>query len=127
MAKKGKKSSINDDDNLGGGAADDFAVPQDELGDDGFSIVDPGDSIDPTTDAGDDITYTMGDIQVLDSDSDEDEEFKKASQTITKETDNEDGDDDWEDEELEYNVKDEDPFLDMAEDYDMDNPYGEDY
>lgn len=69
----------------------------------------------------DDVTYTMGDIQVMDSGEAEDEEFKKASENLTKDTDEDGEEDEWLDEE--YNYKDEDPFLDMDEDYDMDNPY----
>lgn len=71
--------------------------------------------------AGDDVTYNMGDIQVSDSDEG-DEDFKKASQKVMVDAD-EDGEEDWVDEEL--NFKDEDIFLDMDQDFDIDNPYSD--
>lgn len=71
--------------------------------------------------AGDDVTYNMGDIQVSDSDEG-DEDFKKASQKVMVDAD-EDGQEDWVDEEL--NFKDEDIFLDMDQDFDIDNPYSD--
>lgn len=84
-------------------------------GEEGFSepAVDAG--------AGDDVTYNMGDIQVSDSDEGDDE-FKKASQKVMVDAD-EDGEEDWVDEEL--NFKDEDIFLDMDQDFDIDNPYSD--
>lgn len=76
-----------------------------------------------TMGATEDVTYNMGDIQVTDTEETEAEDFKKASQKMMVETD-EDSEDDWVDEEL--NAKDEDIFLDMDQDFDIDNPYSED-
>lgn len=74
--------------------------------------------------AADDVTYSMGDIQVSDAEgSGEDEDFKKASAKVAIDSD-EDGEDDWIDEDL--NFKDEDIFLDMDESFDIDNPYSDD-
>ena len=65
---------------------------------------------------GEDITYTMGDIQIAGDDEGE-RDFQKSS---TKSSTSDDAEEeDWNDEEI--NFKDEDPFLDM-EDYDLDNP-----
>jgi len=75
-----------------------------------------------TMGASEDVTYNMGDIQVTDTEETEAEDFKKASQKMV-ETE-EDSEDDWVDEEL--NAKDEDIFLDMDQDFDIDNPYSED-
>jgi hypothetical protein len=127
MAKKTKKklnTSLGDD-LIQGGAGYDDLLPKDDIAvDDLVPDIDPGDAIDP---ASDDITYTMGDIQVSDSDGDEDEDFKKASQQLTKDSDADGEEDDWIDEDAEFNVKDEDPFLDMDEAFDVDNPYSDDY
>lgn len=76
-----------------------------------------------TMGASDDVTYNMGDIQVTDTEETEAEDFKKASQKMMVDTADED-EEDWVDEEL--NAKDEDIFLDMDQDFDIDNPYSED-
>jgi len=76
-----------------------------------------------TMGASDDVTYNMGDIQVNDSEDSDAEDFKKASQKMLVDSTDED-EEDWVDEEL--NVKDEDIFLDMDQDYDIDNPYSDD-
>lgn len=76
-----------------------------------------------TMGASDDVTYNMGDIQVNDSEDNDAEDFKKASQKMLVDSTDED-EEDWVDEEL--NVKDEDIFLDMDQDYDIDNPYRDD-
>lgn len=75
----------------------------------------------PVESGSEDVTYNMGDIQVSDSDEG-DEDFKKASQKVIADSD-EDGEEDWVDEEL--NFKDEDIFLDMDQSYDIDNPYSD--
>lgn len=73
--------------------------------------------------ASEDVTYNMGDIQVNDSDDSDEDEFKKASQKMLVDPSDEDSED-WVDEEL--NAKDEDIFLDMDQDFDIDNPYSDD-
>lgn len=88
--------------------------------DDSFVATEPA----VETQATDDVTYSMGDIQVSDSEGvAEEEDFKKASQRVSADAD-EDGEDDWLDEDLNY--KDEDIFLDMDESFDIDNPYSDD-
>ena len=128
MAKKLKKVRLNTDlDDLGSvgttgnvgydevtGAAYDYTfVPAGDMGDD-----DPQQA--------EDVTYTMGDIQVMNNDAGaEDEDFKKASEILAKDSaEDEDETSDWVEED--FNYKDEDPFLDMEKDYDMDNPYQDD-
>ena len=76
-----------------------------------------------TMGASDDVTYNMGDIQVTDTVETEAEDFKKASQKMMVDNADED-EEDWVDEEL--NAKDEDIFLDMDQDFDIDNPYSDD-
>lgn len=101
MAKKGRKKNTQNDD---------------LIDDSGFATDEPHD-------AADDVTYIMGDIKVADGDVDvEAEEFKKASENVSRDADSDGEDDNWDDN---YNTKDEDVFLDMADDYDMDNPYGD--
>jgi hypothetical protein len=80
-------------------------------------------SADHSDQAGDDVTYNMGDIQVTDTAESEDEDFKKASQKMIVDSDD-DNENDWIDEDL--NAKDEDIFLDMDQDFDIDNPYSDD-
>jgi hypothetical protein len=74
---------------------------------------------------GDEITYTMGNIQVDEgSEAAEAEEFKKASDSLqTKEEGDEEGE--WIQEE-DFSLADEDPFLDAA-DFDSDNPDNDEY
>ncbi len=76
-----------------------------------------------STGTGEDVTYNMGDIQVNDSDESDAEDFKKATQKMLVETTDVE-EEDWVDEDL--NVKDEDIFLDMDQDFDIDNPYKDD-
>lgn len=104
MAKRGKKKKIAQGDDL---TPEETAILGDEV-----------------QDTSDDVTYTMGDIKVADADGDvEAEEFKKTAEIMNRDSDG-DGEDDWVEE---YNTKDEDDFLDMADEYDIDNPYNDDY
>ena len=88
-----------------------------------FDIIEPiilveEDAISHNENEGDEITYTMGAIQVGDSDDSEEEdadEFKNASKILN------DADEDEEWVEDEVNTDDIDPFLDEA-DFDGDNP-----
>jgi len=133
MAKKAKlkkKATLNTDldDSVRKSSEDDFTSDTDNVGyksEDDYGDVEPP-VADLTEGSGDDITYTMGDIQVSagDDENDENEEFKKASKNLIKDSDS-DGQEDEEWIEEDINTEDTDPFLDMEEDFDMDNPYGQ--
>lgn len=109
MAKKKTKKAVNDD-----------VLVQDDMPmeDEGYSPVDPS--------AEDEESYEMGSIKVAGSEEDDDiSDFKKASENLNKDEDQDGEADAWVEDDISYT--DDDPFLDMEEKFDIDNPYEDDY